>query len=549
MGVVVAALAAAAWLARAPAEVAIRARLVREAARNGLTLHLTRVRVGVAPLVALEGLRLQKPGTWALETEEIALTAARRVTVAHARLTGPADLALDVVPTEWVVVGRNGVDLQRPVRGLSARWSNGGGVRRVDVRAEDVPLGRLVTLRRAGEPLVDPGVVGGTVTLARASEATSFDVDLRGRAVRLAALDDGADDADYRDGFGAPSDVQSRLVGSWEGQRFDLRSWRLGSGAAAASGSLSVDDIGHDARVDLALHVDRLDFAGLLALSALDAPAIAAGTPAAPGSLGSAALQATVSGRLSDPSSFRVAQRLAFDPPPRPLPALERLRGPFEHEATAPDGVVRIDVSPDSPDFIALDDVPPLFVETVLLGEDYGFFGHRGLDLTEMPAALLRNWERGGAVRGASTITQQLAKNLFLRREKRVGRKLQELSLALLLEATLDKRRILEVYLNVIEWGPGLYGLRPACRHYFGLHPRELSPKQMAFLVAVIPGPRKYQRSFAGGTLSPGFRPLVDSLLGKLRSVGALGEDEYRAALAEEIVVRSAADAAGVSTR
>jgi penicillin-binding protein 1A len=141
-------------------------------------------------------------------------------------------------------------------------------------------------------------------------------------------------------------------------------------------------------------------------------------------------------------------------------------------------------------------------------------------------------------VRGASTLTQQLAKNLFLSREKSLKRKLQELALAFLLEAALGKDRILEIYLNVIEWGPGLYGLRPAARHYFGKDPGALSPKEMAFLVVMIPGPVKYQRSFNEGALSAGLEPLVVKLLAKLRSVEALTEEQYTAALAETLAFR-----------
>ena len=138
---------------------------------------------------------------------------------------------------------------------------------------------------------------------------------------------------------------------------------------------------------------------------------------------------------------------------------------------------------------------------------------------------------------GGSTITQQLAKNLFLSHEKDLGRKLQELSVTLLLESALGKSRILEIYLNVIEWGPNLYGLRPAARGYFAREPRDLTPAQMAFLVSLIPGPLKYQSSFAHGTPGPGFRQLMGALLAKLRSVDALTEEEYRQALEEEIVV------------
>jgi monofunctional biosynthetic peptidoglycan transglycosylase len=130
-----------------------------------------------------------------------------------------------------------------------------------------------------------------------------------------------------------------------------------------------------------------------------------------------------------------------------------------------------------------------------------------------------------------------LAKNLFLSRDKEVGRKLQELAITFLLESALGKDRILEIYLNIIEWGPDLRGLRPAARHYFGCEPQALTPAQMAFLVAIIPGPIKYQRSFARGTPGPGLRLLIDNLLTKLRSVDAIGEEEYQRALSEPIVV------------
>ena len=97
-----------------------------------------------------------------------------------------------------------------------------------------------------------------------------------------------------------------------------------------------------------------------------------------------------------------------------------------------------------------------------------------------------------------------------------LGRKLQELAITFLLESALGKDRILEIYLNIIEWGPELRGLRPAARRYFGREPRELTPAQVAFLVAIIPGPIKYQSSFAHGTPGPGLRSLIDELLAKL---------------------------------
>ena len=134
-------------------------------------------------------------------------------------------------------------------------------------------------------------------------------------------------------------------------------------------------------------------------------------------------------------------------------------------------------------------DVPPLFVRTLLLAEDTSFYGHRGIDLRELPGALLTNWSRGGAARGASTITQQLAKNLFLSREKQIGRKLQELAITFLLESGLGKQRILEIYLNVVEWGPGIYGAEAAAKHHFGTTAARLSKDQAARLAAILPSP------------------------------------------------------------
>jgi monofunctional biosynthetic peptidoglycan transglycosylase len=195
-------------------------------------------------------------------------------------------------------------------------------------------------------------------------------------------------------------------------------------------------------------------------------------------------------------------------------------------------------VSPESADFVPLEEVPPLFIRALLLAEDTNFFGHSGVDLSEVPTALATNWKRGTTARGASTITQQLAKNLFLTREKSLSRKLQELALALLIESTLTKKRILEIYLNIIEWGPEIHGLRPAALHYFGAEPATLTPKQMAFLVTLIPGPIKYQSSIRDGLPSPAFESMIIGVLNKLRAVEALTEEEYQAALFEPIVLR-----------
>jgi membrane peptidoglycan carboxypeptidase len=248
-----------------------------------------------------------------------------------------------------------------------------------------------------------------------------------------------------------------------------------------------------------------------------------------------------VGGLLHDPATLEVIQHIDFKRPAKAPPEVLRLRGSFPHEVTTnSDAKKVILVAPESEDFIAFSDAPALFFRALLIAEDSGFYGHPGIDLTELPKAIARNIERGGAVRGASTITQQLAKNLFLSREKSLQRKLRELSYAFLLESTLGKQRILEIYINIIEWGPGLYGLRPASRHYFDKEPQALSPREIAFLVSLIPGPVKYQRSIKGGEVTTGFDTLVNNLLVKLRSVDALSEEEFQRALADKLVFRGA---------
>lgn len=540
-------------------------RIEHEARRHGVVAHLEAVRIGVWPPLAVDGLRLERPGAWSLGLERLELwlrPAGRgllgrlRLAMASVTVNCHGGLALRLPATLWDVdeVSPEGwrAELREPVQGLAATWLSAGGGTRLELSANGFPAGRLLDVRRREAPLLDAGVVSGRAMLARAAGSTDFVVRAHGSGVRLAALS-GEVAVGWGAGFGLPTDLDVALEGSWRpaAGALEVTHWAAKLDGATLDGTLSLADVPEGPRVDLALDVRRVEFARLLRTSGVRDPVA---IPASVGTadyddLGAASLSARAVGRLSDPASFSVTQRLDFSPP-RDLPAaLLRLRGDFAHEVTLQDGVRRsILVSPESPDFVSLGDVPPLFIRTLLLAEDAGFYGHRGIDLAELPSALLTNWARGGAFRGASTLTQQLAKNLFLSREKRLGRKLQELSLALLLEATLDKRRLLEIYLNVIEWGPDLCGLRPAARRYFRVEPAALTPSQMAFLVALIPGPVKYQAAFKSGTPAPGFRSLIDDLLEKLRAVGALSEQEYQAACEDALLVEDSRPAPGTTS-
>jgi monofunctional biosynthetic peptidoglycan transglycosylase len=128
----------------------------------------------------------------------------------------------------------------------------------------------------------------------------------------------------------------------------------------------------------------------------------------------------------------------------------------------------------------------------VLVAEDAAFFDHDGIDLNELRASLEHNWEEGRFERGASTITQQLAKNLYLSPSRNPIRKLKELLITRRLEAALTKRRILEIYLNVIEWGDGIFGAEAAARAYFRKSAAALSPEEAALLAAAIINPRAH---------------------------------------------------------
>ena len=475
-------------------EEAVRSRLRSVATRISASLRVDRIHVGVWPPLRIAGLTFDRPDEWNIRVDDLRVQPqfwnrsrpglAARISVGSVHVTLPADLELAIQPTAWDVDRDLSGDLREPALGLTWSVIKTPAGRRVEMEASHLDLDQLLEGRIEGRPTKSMGLLDGG---AYWGERADRGFDTRWRFVTLGA---------------------------------EIK------GMAVLSGSP-----GHQ-EIETSLELRHLDFGGLFSTLGIDLPDRIEPAGLLSGTIG-------VKGPVGDPARLAVTQRLNFKGPPRMSPALLRLRGDFNHEVTTnTGGRVLIEVSPASPDFIARADIPPLFIRTLLIAEDAAFYSHEGLDLTELPRAIATNRARGGAVRGASTITQQLAKNLFLTRERSLNRKLQELALSFLLEATLGKDRILEIYLNIIEWGPGLYGLRPAARHYFEKEPQALTPRESAFLVALIPGPVKYQRSFANGELTPGFETLVENLLVKLRSVDALSEDEYQAALAQTLALR-----------
>lgn len=175
--------------------------------------------------------------------------------------------------------------------------------------------------------------------------------------------------------------------------------------------------------------------------------------------------------------------------------------------------------------------VSPIAVSAIVLSEDWAFWQHNGFDWQQIYDSFQTNLREGRFVRGGSTITQQVAKNVFLTSEKTLWRKVQEAVIAFRLERQLTKRRILEVYLNVAEFGDGLYGIGAASRAYFGKPAAELTAKEGAFLAMLLPSPKKYSVSFRKQEMTPYATATVRDILRKLLATKRISFDEYSASL------------------
>lgn len=175
--------------------------------------------------------------------------------------------------------------------------------------------------------------------------------------------------------------------------------------------------------------------------------------------------------------------------------------------------------------------IPPEMKWAVILAEDANFYRHEGIDVKAIKNAIKHDLEKKSFDRGASTITQQVAKNLFLSREKTISRKIKEVILARRMEEELTKGRILELYLNVVELGPMVYGVGHGARYYFGKPASALTPRECAFLAAMLPGPRIAYNPYRN------LQKVVrrsDMILKLLRRKGVLSAGEYRVALSQE---------------
>ena len=217
---------------------------------------------------------------------------------------------------------------------------------------------------------------------------------------------------------------------------------------------------------------------------------------------------------------------------------LDYLKKTFEYTFTDNDGNKKtIVVGERNPRFTPVSLVPDHLIWAIVVSEDAGFFVHPGIDFQELDAAVKDNI-KNHKMRGGSTIPQQLAKNLFLNRDKTLLRKFREVLLAIELDATLSKERLLEIYLNIIEWAPGIFGISHAAEYYFGKDPLELTPLESAYLASVIPGPSKYHYQFLTKNISENWYKSLFRILGIMNETGHLSQSEYFEALDQTLVFR-----------
>lgn len=475
--------------------------------------------------------------------------------------TGPATL-VDVEVHELTVRLEAGDGLPRTtlaVTSLAARLSGGRGQRAVDASLR-LPAGGAVRLTGSLDDDVDAVM---TLTDVLPTElprelrdrlppilegSVSGQVDIegslqlrRGRlAVRLVTSDLVVGGGKLSTVAVGPLPLELTAAARWsrDEHRVYLEEAKVAIGPRAeltlgASGDARLTD---DGPVHARFVLDAPDMAAFVATL----PASLRPPPAVPALAGPLVGEVTLEGPWRRPLDWEVQGKLDL----ARMRAIARKSPPAwlqqSFELRAHDGESReqaVTVGPESPEFVALADLPAHVADAVVTSEDGGFFGHQGFDFDEIKRSLVAVAEASGrAVRGGSTISQQLAKNLFLSREKTYVRKAREALVTLALESTMPKQRLLEIYLNVIEWGPGIRGIGPAARTYFGKSPRELTPREAAYLASVIPNPVRYFAQYERGEVSAEWGNRLDTILTHMTLNGRLAPEAYAEALRAPIV-------------
>jgi hypothetical protein len=215
-----------------------------------------------------------------------------------------------------------------------------------------------------------------------------------------------------------------------------------------------------------------------------------------------------------------------------------RFAQPFALDVEDETGIVQsMSFGPGTWAWTPLRAISPYIESAVLVCEDGRFLHHDGFDREAIQNSIRENLRTGRFARGASTISMQLAKNLYLRRDKTLARKMQEAAFTMLLEQSFSKRQLLELYLNVIEFGPGVYGIGPAAKHYFDTTPDRLTLAQSFFLMSILPSPKAHHFA-ADGHVHPGWMKLLRSLMTIAQRRGHFSQAELEVGLQEQPAFR-----------
>jgi hypothetical protein len=217
--------------------------------------------------------------------------------------------------------------------------------------------------------------------------------------------------------------------------------------------------------------------------------------------------------------------------------ARERFQQSFTHRIYLPDGSIADELTgPGTDNWTPLDEISPYMQVAVLTTEDGGFPRHHGFNRASIRSSLVANLKARRFARGASTITMQLAKNLFLSRDKTLSRKLEEVVLTEYLEQTFSKDELMELYLNVIEFGPAVYGITSAAEHYFGRSPAELHLGECLFLSSLLPAPLRYSPMRESGQVPESWMRTLRMLMRVAHHYGRITDNELAEAEKEPIV-------------
>lgn len=185
-------------------------------------------------------------------------------------------------------------------------------------------------------------------------------------------------------------------------------------------------------------------------------------------------------------------------------------------------------------DWVDIKKINKKALNAIVVSEDWFFYRHFGIDLSQIKEAFSERFWMGKPLRGASTITQQLVKNLFLSNEKKIIRKIEEMVLAIYAETVLSKSRILEIYVNIINYGENIYGIKQASEFYFQRMPSEIGAKEGAFLAMLLPSPANYSQSFRNKALSDYAEKTINKILEKMVMGKYLTQEEKNSELSRK---------------